>query len=196
MAELRPQDRASQIPKQILGAEDIRRSLSRIAYQIVERNHGAHGLILAGIPTRGATLARRLVARIGRIADGSPDLAIVDATMYRDDLADQPMRTPHVTQAPPGGVEGRPVVLVDDVLYTGRTVKAALDALLDLGRPSTVQLAVLVDRGHRELPIRADYVGRNIPTSRAESVDILLDEDDGRDAVVLTPASDTREQPA
>lgn len=182
----RPADRPDAITKQILGSEDIKRSLSRIAYQIVEHNHGAQGLVLAGIPTRGATLARRLVARVGEIAEARPDLGIVDATMYRDDLADQPMRTPHVTLAPAGGVDGRPVVLVDDVLYTGRTVKAALDALLDLGRPASVQLAVLVDRGHRELPIRADYVGRNIPTSREESVEILLRENDGRDAVVLT----------
>ncbi|QWW20671.1 bifunctional pyr operon transcriptional regulator/uracil phosphoribosyltransferase PyrR [Schaalia sp. 19OD2882] len=170
--------------KEVLGAEDISRSLTRIAFEIVEKNHGGD-LVIAGIPTGGAHLARRLVAKLTEISGSAPDLAVVDTTMYRDDLADHPLRAPKQSTVPRAGVEGRTVVLVDDVLYTGRTIKAALDALGALGRPRAVQLAVLVDRGHRELPIRPDYVGKNLPTSRSETVTILLAETDGRDGVLL-----------
>lgn len=171
--------------KEVLGADDVSRSLTRIAFEIIERNRGASNLVIAGIPTRGATLARRLVARIEHVGALRPDLAIVDTTMYRDDLADHPLRAPKETLVPAGGIDGRTVILVDDVLYTGRTIKAALDALSQIGRAQIIQLAVLVDRGHRELPIRPDYVGKNLPTSHQETVTILLDETDGRDAVLL-----------
>lgn len=171
--------------KDILGGDDIARSLTRIAFEIIERNQGAENLVIAGIPTRGAVLARRLVQRIQEVGGLHADLAIIDTTMYRDDLADHPLRTPHPTEVPPAGIDGRTVVLVDDVLYTGRTIKAALDALSGIGRPAAVQLAVLVDRGHRELPIRPDFVGKNLPTSRQEIVTILLEETDGRDGVLL-----------
>lgn len=171
--------------KVVLTADDIRRSLTRIAYEIIERNPDKPSLILAGIPTRGAVLARRLVERISELSSIKVELAIIDTTMFRDDLADQPLRTPHPTQVPVDGVDGRTVVIVDDVLYTGRTIKAALDALGSIGRPAAVQLAVLVDRGHRELPIRPDYIGKNLPTARTETVTILLSETDGQDAVLL-----------
>ncbi len=171
--------------REVLGADDIARSLTRIAFEILERNHGGGDLVIAGIPTRGATLAERIVSRIAEVGGPRCDLAIIDTTMFRDDLASQPLRPPHPTRVPDRGVEGRTVVLVDDVLYTGRTIKAALDALSALGRPAAVQLAVLVDRGHRELPIRPDYVGKNLPTSHGETVRILLTEDDGRDAVLI-----------
>ncbi|WP_175955453.1 bifunctional pyr operon transcriptional regulator/uracil phosphoribosyltransferase PyrR [Schaalia sp. Marseille-Q2122] len=171
--------------KEVLAGDDIARSLTRIAFEIIERNQGAENLVIAGIPTRGAVLARRLVQRIQEVGGLSADLAIIDTTMYRDDLADHPLRTPHPTEIPPAGIDGRTVILVDDVLYTGRTIKAALDALSGIGRPAAVQLAVLVDRGHRELPIRPDFVGKNLPTSRQETVTILLEETDGRDGVLL-----------
>jgi len=171
--------------REVLGADDMARSLTRIAYEILERNKGGGDLVIAGIPTGGAYLARRLARRIAEVGGPTPDLATIDITMYRDDLARQPLRAPQPTQVPADGIEGRTIVLVDDVLYTGRTVKAALDALSALGRPAAVQLAVLVDRGHRELPIRPDYVGKNLPTSHQETVRILLTETDGRDAVLL-----------
>lgn len=171
--------------REVLDAGDVSRSLTRIAHEINERNGGAGELVIAGIPTRGAILARRLADRLTDITGQRPDLAVIDTTMFRDDLARQPLRAPHPTSVPAAGIEGRTVVLVDDVLYTGRTIKAALDALSRIGRPACVQLAVLVDRGHRELPIRPDYVGKNLPTSRAEKVAILLADSDGRDAVVI-----------
>ncbi|MCD4549556.1 MULTISPECIES: bifunctional pyr operon transcriptional regulator/uracil phosphoribosyltransferase PyrR [unclassified Schaalia] len=170
--------------KEVLGSQDIGRSLKRIAYEIIEKNPTGN-LVIAGIPTGGAYLAERLVDILGHITDTTIDLAIIDTTMYRDDLAHQPLRAPKNTHVPSEGIEGRTVILVDDVLYTGRTIKAALDALSTIGRASSVQLAVLVDRGHRELPIRPDYVGKNLPTSRLETVTILLEEKDGRDAVLL-----------
>ncbi len=171
--------------REVLGADDVARSLTRIAFEIIERNGGGDDLVIAGIPTRGATLARRLVRRIEEVGGPRADLAIIDTTMYRDDLRTQPLRAPQETIVAAAGIDARTVVLVDDVLYTGRTIKAALDALSGIGRPAAVQLAVLVDRGHRELPIRPDYVGKNLPTSRAETVTILLEETDGRDAVLL-----------
>ncbi len=142
-------------------------------------------MILLGIPTRGVPLARRLAARLSQVEGRPAPAGSLDITMYRDDLRMRPARTLGHTQVPPSGVDGRVVVLVDDVLYSGRTVRAALDALGDIGRPRAVQLAVLVDRGHRELPIRADYVGKNLPTSQREVVQVLLTETDGEDAVLL-----------
>ena len=170
----------------VLDAEQIRRALTRIAHEILERTHGGDGIILLGIPTRGVPLARRLAARIGEFERLDVPRGSLDVTMHRDDLRLHPARALGRTDLPPGGVDGKTVVLVDDVLYSGRTVRAALDALNDLGRPRAVQLAVLVDRGHRELPIRADYVGKNLPTSQREVVHVLLTEVDGQDGVTIS----------
>jgi pyrimidine operon attenuation protein / uracil phosphoribosyltransferase len=172
----------------VLEAVDIARALTRVAHEIVERNKGVSDLVLLGIPTRGVTLCRRLALRLAEVEGATVPYGSLDTTMYRDDLRLRGPRALEHTEVPPGGVDGKVVVLVDDVLYSGRTVRAALDALSDLGRPRAVQLAVLVDRGHRELPIRADYVGKNIPTSVRESVRVLLEEVDGRDAVLLGPS--------
>ena len=176
--------------KPVLDAADIGRAVTRIAHEILERNRGADDVILLGIPTRGVPLANRL-ARCMELVEDRPVLAgSVDITMYRDDLRLHPARALGHTDLPADGIEGKTVVLVDDVLYSGRTVRAALDALNDLGRPRAVRLAVLVDRGHRELPIRADYVGKNLPTSQREVVRVLLTEVDGQDAVLLSDASE------
>ena len=169
----------------VLDAEEIRRALTRIAHEILERTHGGDEVILVGIPTRGVPLARRLAARIGEFEGLEVPCGSLDVTMHRDDLRFRPARALGRTDLPVGGVEGKTIVLVDDVLYSGRTVRAALDALTDLGRPRTVQLAVLVDRGHRELPIRADYVGKNLPTSQREMVRVMLAEVDGQDVVLI-----------
>ncbi|WP_438358244.1 bifunctional pyr operon transcriptional regulator/uracil phosphoribosyltransferase PyrR [Buchananella hordeovulneris] len=169
--------------KEVLGSAEINRSLTRIAHEILEKNAGGENVILLGIPTGGVPLAHRLAAKLAQAGQSVPAGAL-DITMYRDDLGRQGVRVPSPTVIP-GNIDGKTVVLVDDVLYSGRTIRAALDALNDVGRPAAVQLAVLVDRGHRELPIRADFVGKNLPTSRAESVRVLLEETDGRDAVVL-----------
>jgi len=169
----------------VLEAEEIRRALTRIAHEILERTHGGEEVILLGIPTRGVPLARRLAARIGEFEGLEVPCGSLDVTMHRDDLRLRPARALGRTDLPVGGVDGKTIVLVDDVLYSGRTVRAALDALTDLGRPRTVQLAVLVDRGHRELPIRADYVGKNLPTSQREVVRVLLSEVDGQDVVLI-----------
>ena len=174
--------------KTVLGAEEIRRALTRIAHEILERTDGAADVVLLGIPTRGVALARRLSQRLAQVEDHPTPAGSLDITMYRDDLRLRPARALGHTEVPPPGIDGRIVVLVDDVLYSGRTVRAALDALGDLGRPRAVQLAVLVDRGHRELPIRPDYVGKNLPTSQRELVKVLLDEVDGQDAVLLSDA--------
>lgn len=171
---------------EVLSAEEMRRALTRIAHEILERNKGASDLVVMGIPTRGVPLARRLAQRVAQVEPGVDPGALVgtlDVTMYRDDLHRQPTRAIGETVLPPGGVTGKVVVLVDDVLFSGRTVRAALDALTDLGRPAVVQLAVLVDRGHRELPIRADFVGKNLPTSPTEDVRVRLVETDGEDTV-------------
>jgi pyrimidine operon attenuation protein/uracil phosphoribosyltransferase len=170
----------------VLDADDVQRALTRIAHEVLERNKGADGLVLLGIPTRGVPLADRLAERIGAVEGRPVPHGSLDITMYRDDLRLKPARALERTELPPEGIDGAVVVLVDDVLYSGRTIRAALDALGDLGRPRAVQLAVLVDRGHRELPIRADYVGKNLPTSQRESVRVLLTELDGRDAVLLS----------
>jgi pyrimidine operon attenuation protein/uracil phosphoribosyltransferase len=169
----------------VLEAPDIARALTRIAHEILERNKGADGVVLLGIPTRGVALARRLAQRMTEVEGAAVPVGSLDITMYRDDLRMRPARALERTELPGGGVDGQTVVLVDDVLFSGRTVRAALDALNDLGRPAAVQLAVLVDRGHRQLPIRADFVGKNLPTSTREIVRVLLTEHDGRDAVLL-----------
>jgi len=171
--------------KAVLTPEEIRRALSRIAHEILERTHGGEGIVLLGIPTRGVYLARRLSARIGEFEGAPAPVGSLDVTMHRDDLRLRPARALQRTEVPAAGVDGKTVVLVDDVLFSGRTVRAALDALNDLGRPRSVQLAVLVDRGHRELPIRADYVGKNLPTAHREAVRVLLAEIDGEDSVLL-----------
>lgn len=171
--------------KIVLGAEEIRRALTRVAHEILERTDGAGDVVLLGIPTRGVPLARRLSARLAQVEGRPVACGSLDITMYRDDLRLRPARALGHTDVPASGIDGKIVVLVDDVLYSGRTVRAAMDALGDLGRPRAVQLAVLVDRGHRELPIRADYVGKNLPTSQREMVQVLLSEVDGQDGVVL-----------
>jgi len=171
------------VVREVLEASDISRALTRIGHEIVERNKGSEDLVLLGIPTRGVSLAHRLATLIATIEAAPVAAGALDVTMYRDDLRLRPARSLGHTDVPPGGIDDKIVVLVDDVLYSGRTVRAALDALNDLGRPRAVQLAVLVDRGHRELPIRADFVGRNLPTSALESVRVLLTEIDGMDAV-------------
>jgi pyrimidine operon attenuation protein/uracil phosphoribosyltransferase len=171
--------------KSVLEAPDIRRALTRIAHEILERTKGGRDIVLLGIPTRGVTLAERLARRIEEVEGLAVPQGSLDVTMYRDDLRMRPARALGRTELPPEGVDDRVVVLIDDVLYSGRTVRAALDALNDLGRPRAVQLAILVDRGHRELPIRADYVGKNLPTSAKETVRVLVEEVDGRDAVLL-----------
>jgi pyrimidine operon attenuation protein/uracil phosphoribosyltransferase len=163
----------------ILSGSDLQRVVDRIAHQILEKTSGATGTVLLGIPTRGVPLARRLAVRISAFEGIDIPVGALDITLYRDDLRLHGARALGKTEVPPGGIDGLRVILVDDVLFSGRTVRAALDALSDIGRPSSVQLAVLVDRGHRELPIRADYVGKNIPTALTESVRVSLTETDG-----------------
>jgi pyrimidine operon attenuation protein/uracil phosphoribosyltransferase len=176
----------------VLEGPDIHRALTRIAHEILERTKGAGSVVLLGIPTRGATLAHRIAERISQFEGVKVPVGAIDITMYRDDLRMKPARPLGRTELPSDGVDGKIVVLVDDVLYSGRTVRAALDALNDVGRPRAVQLATLVDRGHRELPIRADYVGKNLPTSKSEKVRVCLQETDGRDAVLLMKGEDQR----
>jgi len=170
----------------VLQSSDISRALTRISHEILESNRGSAGLVLLGIPTRGVILARRIAAILDSIESGSGTFGSVDVTMYRDDLANNPMRAPAPTEIPACGIDGKTVVLVDDVLYSGRTVRAALDAISDLGRPRAVRLAVLVDRGHRELPIRADFVGKNLPSSVDERINVRLVELDGTDEVTIS----------
>lgn len=174
----------------VLDAQGIGRALMRITHEILERNKGTEGLVLVGIRSRGVELAARLATLIAQIEKVDVPMGIIDITLYRDDLTratQQPEVKGTDIKFP---INDRQVILVDDVLYTGRTVRAALDALMDFGRPKAVHLAVLVDRGHRELPIRADYVGKNIPTAAAESVEVRLMERDGRDEVVLVGAEE------
>ncbi|MGC4807346.1 bifunctional pyr operon transcriptional regulator/uracil phosphoribosyltransferase PyrR [Micromonospora sp. DT233] len=177
--------------KVILTAADVSRVVDRIAHQVLEKTQGAADTVLLGIPTRGVPLARRLAARISTFEGIAVPVGVLDITLYRDDLRRNGVRAVGPTQVPPSGIDGKRVVLVDDVLFSGRTVRAALDALGDLGRPASVQLAVLVDRGHRQLPIRADYVGKNIPTSLAENVRVTLAETDGVDEVRLFAGAPT-----
>ncbi|MEU0397318.1 bifunctional pyr operon transcriptional regulator/uracil phosphoribosyltransferase PyrR [Streptomyces sp. NPDC006208] len=176
---------SSDVARPVLEAPDIARVLTRIAHEIVERAKGADDVVLLGIPTRGVHLARRLADKLESITGRKTAVGSLDTTMYRDDLRMRPARALARTDIPGDGIDGRLVVLVDDVLFSGRTIRAALDALGDIGRPRAVQLAVLVDRGHRELPIRADYVGKNLPTSLRETVMVQLAEEDGRDTVLL-----------
>ncbi len=189
-----PRSDRARAARTVLSGADIQRVLTRIAHEILESNKGADDLILLGIPSRGVPLAHRLgeiVARIDPDFDASASVGQLDVTLYRDDLRRSTSRTPAPTRVPDRGVDGAVVVLVDDVLYSGRTVRAALDAVADVGRPAAVRLATLVDRGHRELPIRADFVGKNLPTSTSERVHVVLSEtdgDDAEDAVVITDA--------
>jgi pyrimidine operon attenuation protein/uracil phosphoribosyltransferase len=188
-------------PGALLSSADVARVVDRIAHQLIERvaasspgaaDGGLSDLVLVGIPTRGAPLARRLAARVEAFSGTPIDVGTVDITLYRDDLRLRGVRALEPTVMPDAGIDGRLVVLVDDVLFSGRSVRAALDALRDLGRPRAVQLAVLVDRGHRELPIRADYVGKNVPTSRSQSVKVRLAEVDGADEVLLAEGEGQR----
>jgi pyrimidine operon attenuation protein/uracil phosphoribosyltransferase len=172
----------------VLDPHDITRALTRIAHEILERNKGAGDLVLLGIPSRGVPLAKRIAAKIASVEGLDVPVGSLDVTMYRDDLRLRPARTLLPTEIPQGGIDGKVVVLVDDVLFSGRTIRAALDAMNDLGRPRAVRLAVLVDRGHRELPIRADFVGKNLPTSLVEKVAVRLVEFDGVDAVTIAGA--------
>jgi pyrimidine operon attenuation protein / uracil phosphoribosyltransferase len=176
----------------VLDAHDISRALTRIAHEILERNKGAAGLVLLGIPSRGVPLARRIAGRMASVEGVDVPVGSLDVTMYRDDLRMRPARTLMPTEIPQGGLDGKVVVLVDDVLFSGRTIRAALDAMNDVGRPTAVQLAVLVDRGHRELPIRADFVGKNLPTSLVEQVWVRLAEVDGQDGVAITSVGEAR----
>lgn len=170
-------------PRVVLDAEAIRRATTRIAHEVLERNKGTDGLVMIGIRSRGVHIAKRIATTIQSIEGVEVPLGIVDITLYRDDLS-RAEQTPRVQGTEIGfSIDGRTIVLVDDVLYTGRTIRAAMDALMDFGRPGRIQLAVLVDRGHRELPIRADYVGKNLPTSRSEDVQVRLLEADGVDEV-------------
>jgi pyrimidine operon attenuation protein/uracil phosphoribosyltransferase len=169
----------------VLQQADIARALTRISHEILEANRGSSDLVLLGIPTRGVFLARRIAEILETIEPGSGVVGALDVTMYRDDLSRNPTRAPSPTEIPASGIDGKTVVLVDDVLYSGRTIRAALDGLSDLGRPRAVRLAVLIDRGHRELPIRADFVGKNLPTSAAERIYVKLAELDGVDEVLI-----------
>jgi pyrimidine operon attenuation protein / uracil phosphoribosyltransferase len=187
-----PRNRGAAEPaeqRELLSAGDVARTVARMAHQVIERTAldvpDSAPLVLLGIPTRGAPLAARLATRIAEFSGVDVPTGVLDVTLYRDDLRRRPTRPLGATELPPSGVDEQLVILVDDVLYSGRTIRAALDALRDAGRPRAVQLAVLVDRGHRELPIRADYVGKNVPTSRSEEVHVQLEETDGRDAVLL-----------
>ncbi len=170
----------------LLDGEAIRRSLTRIAHEIVEKNRGTDNLMMVGIRSRGVPLAERIADEIKAIEGTRPPVGVLDITLYRDDLstmAYQPLVRPTTM---PVDISGKTIVLADDVLFTGRTIRAALDALIDMGRPRVIQLAVLVDRGHRELPIRADYVGKNVPTALKETVSVKLTEIDGKDEAVLS----------
>ncbi|MCU1421810.1 MAG: bifunctional pyr operon transcriptional regulator/uracil phosphoribosyltransferase PyrR [Microbacteriaceae bacterium] len=173
----------------VLQQADISRALTRIAHEILESNGSWDDLVLLGIPTRGVVLADRLAAIIRGLADVPVSVGALDVTMYRDDLDRNPTRAPSPTQVPPGGIDGKLVVLVDDVLYSGRTIRAALDALGAIGRPRIVRLATLVDRGHRELPIRPDFVGKNLPSSKTERINVHLTEIDGDEFVTIEAAS-------
>lgn len=175
----------------VLDARDITRALTRISHEVLERNKGGDDVVLLGIPRRGVPLARRIAERISSVEGHEVPVGSLDVTMYRDDLRRGPARALMHTEIPPGGIEDRTVVLVDDVLFSGRTIRAALDALGDVGRPRVVQLAVLVDRGHRELPIRADFVGKNLPTSLVERVFVRLEETDGLDTVTIDTRPET-----
>ena len=169
----------------VLSSDDIRRAITRISHEILEQNRGLENLLLLGIPTRGVQLANRVAKVIQDHSESQVSVGSIDVTMFRDDLADQPTRIVGSTNIPSTGVTGKNVVLIDDVLFSGRTVRAGLDALIEHGRPAAVRLAVLIDRGHRQLPIRADYVGKNLPTAMTERISVKLNEIDGLDEVVI-----------
>ncbi len=190
MAQLRPATGESHVGKLIVSDADLARIVDRMAHQILEKTDGARETVLLGIPTRGVPLARRLATRIHAFEGIDVPVGVLDITLYRDDLRLRGARALGRTDMPKAGVDGYRVILVDDVLFSGRTIRAALNAIADLGRPRQVQLAVLVDRGHRELPIRADYVGKNIPTALSENVRVLLAENDGTDEVRITGKED------
>ena len=175
---------------ELLSADDVERTTARIAHQIIEKtaldSPGAARVILLGIPSGGVPLAHRLATKIAEFSGVDIPSGSLDITLYRDDLRNKPHRALQPTSIPAGGIDNAIVVLVDDVLFSGRTIRAALDALGDIGRPQSIQLAVLVDRGHRQVPIRADYVGKNVPTANNEDIDVLISDIDGRDAVVFT----------
>jgi pyrimidine operon attenuation protein/uracil phosphoribosyltransferase len=172
-------------PTEILDEQGIDRALTRIAHEIVEKNKGAENLLLIGIRSRGVHLARRVASQLKKIEGVEVPVGALDITLYRDDIGEEGFHAIVQKTDIPFPVKGKAVILVDDVLYTGRTIRAALDGIIDLGRPRLIQLAVLIDRGHRELPIRADYVGKNIPTSLSEDVQVFLEEEDGKTAVVI-----------
>ena len=178
--------RSEQSARIVMSSADVSRALRRVAHEILERNKGSQDLVVLGIPTRGVALANRLVHMMAEVEGRDVPSGALDITMHRDDLRRNPIRAIEHTYIPAPGINDMTVVLVDDVLFSGRTVRAALDALSDLGRPRAVRLAVLVDRGHRDLPIRADYVGKNLPTSRSERVQVCLSEHDGLDEVRIS----------
>ncbi|TXN32086.1 bifunctional pyr operon transcriptional regulator/uracil phosphoribosyltransferase PyrR [Lacisediminihabitans profunda] len=169
----------------VLQQADITRALTRISHEILESNRGPDNLVILGIPTRGVVLADRIGGLLREISGTLVPVGALDVTLYRDDLGRNPTRAPSPTQVPPGGIDGKTVVLVDDVLYSGRTIRAALDALGSIGRPSIVRLATLIDRGHRELPIRPDFVGKNLPSSQSERINVHLQEIDGDEYVSI-----------
>mgnify|MGYP001254011875 FL=1 len=172
--------------KEVVDAVTMKRALTRIAYEIIERNRGLEDLVLVGIKTRGIFIAQRIAERLKQLEDIDVPVGELDITLYRDDVKAGELEDPEVhSSSIPVALEGKEVIVVDDVLYTGRTIRPALDAIMDFGRPNKIQLAVLVDRGHRELPIRADYVGKNIPTAQAEAIIVEMEENDGQDRILI-----------
>lgn len=172
--------------KSVMSADDIRRAIIRIAHEILENNSGADDLVFVGLRTRGAPLAERLAKIIHNLESTPVVVGILDISLYRDDILSLDLKPVVQITSIPVDIHNKNIVLVDDVLYTGRSIRAAMDAIMDLGRPKTIQLAVLVDRGHREIPVRADYVGKNIPSSQSEQIQVLFKETDGRDEVIIT----------
>ena len=175
--------------KEVVDAVTMKRALTRISYEIIERNKGIQDIVLVGIKTRGIYIAQRLAERLKQLEDIDVPVGELDITLYRDDVTDMEEPELHSSDVPVS-IEGKEVILVDDVLYTGRTIRAAMDAVMDLGRPRKISLAVLVDRGHRELPIRADYVGKNIPTSKTEEIIVEMEERDGADRIMISKGNE------
>ena len=175
--------------KEVVDAVTMKRALTRISYEIIERNKGIQDIVLVGIKTRGIYIAQRLADRLKQLEDIDVPVGELDITLYRDDVKDMEEPELHSSDVPVS-IEGKEVILVDDVLYTGRTIRAAMDAVMDLGRPRKISLAVLVDRGHRELPIRADYVGKNIPTSKTEEIIVEMEERDGADRIMISKGNE------
>ena len=177
--------------KEVVDAVTMKRALTRISYEIIERNKGIQDIVLVGIKTRGIYIAQRLAERLKQLEDIDVPVGELDITLYRDDVKDMEEPELHSSDVPVS-IEGKEVILVDDVLYTGRTIRAAMDAVMDLGRPRKISLAVLVDRGHRELPIRADYVGKNIPTSKTEEIIVEMEERDGADRIMISKGNEQK----